>query len=157
MNKEFYFKAALIGGCVTCALMFVPILNLCCPLLIVGGVVAVYILTTSAPGPVTYGDGAVVGMLAGLIGGGLTVFISMLFPIAGIGVGIFALFQIAERLPLPIDLFQGIAEPTAIGMGIFIIFSIIGCITYIIFGMLGGVIGTAIFVRKKKEEPPAKT
>jgi hypothetical protein len=51
------------------ALPFVSAGNVCCCLwLIVGGLVAAYLLQQNQPAPITPGDGALVGLLAGLIG-----------------------------------------------------------------------------------------
>ena len=159
MNKEYYFKAALIGGCIAGFLSVIPIVNwlnvICCLWVLVGGGIAVYILTTSAPGPITYGDGAVVGLLAGLIGGVISGVINLLLRIAGLGAGIAALEQLAERFP-QFEEYLGMARTATIGAGMIIVGLFFSIIIFAIFGTLGGVIGTAIFVRKKKEEPPAK-
>ena len=158
MNKEFYLKAALIGGCVAGFLSVIPIVNwlniICCLWVLVGGVVAVYILNTSAPGPVTYGDGAMVGMLAGLIGGVLSGVIKLLLNIAGFGAGMVALEQLADRFP-QFEEYLGMARTATVGAGMMIVGLFFTIIIFAIFGTLGGVIGTAIFVKKKKE-PPAQ-
>jgi len=158
MNKEYYFKAALIGGCVAGFLSIIPIVHLlnviCCLWVLVGGGIAVYILSTSAPGPITYGDGAVVGLLAGLIAGVISGVLHLLIPFASIGAGLAFLERFADRIPHFID-FPGMAKTAAVGAWMMIVGLFSRIIICAIFGTLGGVIGTAIFVRKK-EEPPAK-
>src|SRR2546430_313842 len=43
--------------------------NFCCCLWVIsGGVVAAYVLQQNEPGPITQGDGALIGLLAGLVG-----------------------------------------------------------------------------------------
>ncbi|TKJ29084.1 hypothetical protein CEE39_09525 [bacterium (candidate division B38) B3_B38] len=157
MNKEFYLKAALIGGCVAGFLSVIPIVNwlniICCLWVLVGGGTAVYILTTSAPGPVTYGDGAVVGLLAGLIAGVISGVLHLLIPFASIGAGLAFLERFADRMPHFID-YPWMARTAAVGAGMMIVGLFSRIIIYAVFGTLGGVIGTAIFVKKK--EPPAK-
>lgn len=159
MNKESYLKAALIGGCVAGFLSVIPIVNwlniICCLWVIIGGVVAVYILTTSVTAPITYGDGAVVGLLAGVIAGVICGVISLLIRIAGFGVGLAYLERFAHRFP-QFEQYLGMARTATIGAGMIIAWLFFSIIIYAIFGTLGGVIGTAIFVKKKKEEPPAK-
>src|ERR1700724_1082699 len=63
---------ALLGGLfagVLSALPFVNIANCCCLWVIAGGVLAAYIMQQNHPLPVTVGDGAMVGLLAGVFGG----------------------------------------------------------------------------------------
>jgi hypothetical protein len=63
---------ALVGGLVTGVLSALPIVylgNLCCCLWVIsGGVVAAYVLQQEQSSPITPGDGALVGLLAGLAG-----------------------------------------------------------------------------------------
>ncbi len=158
MNKEHYFKAALIGGCVAGFLSIIPIVHLlnaiCCLWILVGGGIAVYVLSTSAPGPITYGDGAVVGLLAGLIAGVISGVLHLLIPFASFGVGLAFLERFADRIPHFID-YPGMARTAAVGAWMIIVGLFSRIVICAVFGTLGGVIGTAIFVRKK-EEPPAK-
>ena len=158
MNKEYYLKAALIGGCIAGFLSVIPIVNflniVCCLWVLVGGGIAVYILTTSAPGPITYGNGAVVGLLAGLIAGAIWGIINMLLLHI---VGLESIMVSFERLAEIVPQFEELLEMTrtaTIGTGMIIVWLFFNIIIYAIFGTLGGVIGTAIFVKKK--EPPAK-
>jgi hypothetical protein len=70
--KPVYLQPALIGGLVMGVLSALPIIsagNVCCCLWVVsGGVVAAYLLQQNTSAPITPGDGALVGLLAGLIG-----------------------------------------------------------------------------------------
>src|SRR2546427_5040357 len=65
----------LVGGLVMGVLSALPIIsagNLCCCLwIITGGLVAAYVLQQNQPTPITPGDGALVGLLAGLAGAGI--------------------------------------------------------------------------------------
>src|SRR5438128_10465269 len=65
-------QPALIGGVVMGVLSALPIIsagNACCCLWVVsGGVVAAYLFQQNRTTPVTPGDGALVGLLAGLVG-----------------------------------------------------------------------------------------
>jgi hypothetical protein len=67
-----YAQPALIGGLVVGVLSALPIVylgNACCCLWIVsGGVVAAYVLQTNSAVPITPGEGAIAGLLAGLVG-----------------------------------------------------------------------------------------
>ena len=65
-------QPALVGGLVVGVLSALPLIsagNLCCCLWVVsGGVVAAYLLQQNQTTPITQGDGALVGLLAGIVG-----------------------------------------------------------------------------------------
>ena len=67
-----YAQPALIGGLVVGVLSALPIVsigNFCCCLWIVsGGVVAAYVVQANSTEPMTPADGALAGLLAGLVG-----------------------------------------------------------------------------------------
>ena len=71
-NSSSYVQPALIGGLVLGVLSALPIVafgNVCCCLWVVsGGAVAAYALQQRQPTLVTPGEGALVGLLAGMIG-----------------------------------------------------------------------------------------
>ena len=62
----------IVGGVVGGVLSGLPIVaagNLCCCLWVIsGGVVAAYVLQQREPAPITPGEGALVGLLAGITG-----------------------------------------------------------------------------------------
>src|SRR6476660_5767207 len=70
MNNK--LKPALIGGVVLGLLSVIPFVsavNVCCCLwAILGGMLATFLYVKSSPTPVTAGDGAIVGALAGVVG-----------------------------------------------------------------------------------------
>ena len=49
----------------------------CCAWLVTGGLVAAYVLQSNTPQPITMGDGALVGLLAGLFGAVVNMIISV--------------------------------------------------------------------------------
>jgi hypothetical protein len=76
-----YAQPALIGGLVVGVLSALPIVsigNLCCCLWIVsGGVVAAYVFQMNSAEPMTPADGALAGLLAGLVGAGVHLILSI--------------------------------------------------------------------------------
>src|SRR5436309_8139061 len=74
-------QPALYGGLVMGVLSALPIIsagNLCCCLWVVsGGAVAAYVLQQNQPMPITAGDGALVGLLAGVVGAFVYVILSI--------------------------------------------------------------------------------
>src|SRR6185295_11524502 len=83
MNDK--LKPAIIGGIVVgllSSIPFVNILNICCCFwAILGGVLATYMFIKASPTPVKAGDGAVLGLLAGVVG-------ALIYIVVGIPLGI---------------------------------------------------------------------
>ena len=82
MNNK--VKPALIGGVVLGLLSVIPFVsavNVCCCLwAILGGMLATYLYVKNSPTPANAGDGAVLGALAGLIGGVMVLPIMIFMP-----------------------------------------------------------------------------
>ena len=71
MTKPGLLQPALIGGAVMGTLSALPIIsagNCCCLWLVGGGAVAAYVLQQNQEAPITPGDGALAGFLAGIVG-----------------------------------------------------------------------------------------
>lgn len=161
-NKPTKFLASLYGGLVIATVSSVPGLNLinclCCAGIMLGGLFAVFIysrqLTSETP-PLTAGDGVILGALAGVI----AAFLSLLLHLV-----VYALFgNIAERIiyeivhsildatNVPAEVSQMFDERfrEALERGLtplFLFFSLIqDLVLYTLFGLLGGLIGYAIF------------
>src|SRR5688500_19988055 len=66
-------KPAVIGGVVLGLLSAIPFVNFvnacCCLWAILGGLLASYLYVKNSPTPVNAGDGAIVGAIAGVVGG----------------------------------------------------------------------------------------
>lgn len=139
------------------ALPLVNTLNVCCCLWVVtGGVIAAYFLQQNQSSPVSAGDGAIVGFLAGLVG-------SLVMFLLSIPIGmLIAPFerQMVERAlsmstNLPPELrgvLESYGEPRTdlgfIGQAILrIIAAFIFLIIGSIFSTIGGLLGAAIFRR----------
>ena len=148
-------QPALFGGLFIGVLSALPIINIgncCCLWVIGGGVLATYLMQQNHPHPVAAADGALVGLLAGLMGGLLGALLSipvemMLGPLQK---------QMMERI---LSSNQDIPEETkrmlenmnvgALAIVVKLVFSVV---VGAVFGMLGGLLGVAIF--KKKDLPP---
>jgi hypothetical protein len=156
-------QPALLGGVFIGVLSTLPIINLgncvCCMWVIGGGALAVYLMQQNYPYAVNAADGALVGLLAGVVGGivgGL-----LLVPI----MMAFGPFQqrLVERVmainpDVPEqtrDMIQRMAAGSAV-MGVALVIKIVfGICIDAVFGMLGGLLGVALF--KKKDLPPPGT
>lgn len=151
-------QPALYGGLLIGVLSALPIVsagNCCCCLWVVaGGMLAVYLRQQNSPVAVTAAEGALVGLLAGLIGGVVGVIISI--PVEAM-MGPFQR-QLIERImasrpDFPAETRDMIERAGAGGTGVAGI-AIKLCISVVmgaIFGLLGGLLGVAVF---KKDAPP---
>ena len=144
-------QPAILGGLFIGVLSTLPIVNLgnacCCLWVISGGALAAYLLQQNQPEATTGADGALIGLMAGIVGA----FVGALLQIpVEIWFGpiqkewILRLMQgqadvppqFMEMLDRPLNAASVIAD---------LIFRLVA---YVIFGMLGGVLGVAIFRRK---------
>lgn len=134
------------------ALPLVSAGNLCCCLWVVsGGVVAAYLLQQNQQTPVTAGDGALVGLLAGLVGASvyLVLSIPITLLIAPMERAVMRrLMENAGHMPPAFRDYMG----TYIGGGLRIFFGFVMMLCAgSIFSTLGGLLGVAMF----RKQPPA--
>jgi hypothetical protein len=133
--------------------------NACCCLWVVsGGVVAAYLYQQNRSAPMTPGDGALVGLLAGLVGALVRFVVSIPIDIL---VGPMELAMVQRLLdsgtfpPEARDILDRYGRGGAMGGAYFIIGRIVGLMfwTFVggVFSTLGGLLGALIF---KKPAPP---
>ena len=143
-------QPALIGGVfigVLSTLPFVNIVNACCCLwVVIGGALAAHQLQQDSHEPISAADGALIGLMAGgigaIVGTVLSIPIDLYFgPIMRDWV-----LRYAEGQDLPPEFLEMLNQQmTAAGIIAKLIFNLVA---FVIFGMLGGVLGVAIFRRK---------
>lgn len=155
MNSK--LKPAIIGGVIVGLLSAIPFVNLanicCCLWALLGGAIASYVYIKGSPIPVKAGDGAVLGVLAGVVG-------AVIYVIIGIPLGILAG---AAMVNLMAGWIEGVnpdqarmmremqATQTIIAT---IIRGIIFAILLIAFSTIGGLLGVAIFEKRKGDSTP---
>ena len=147
----------LVGALVSGALSALPIVaagNLCCCLWVVsGGVVAAYLLQQRQSTPITLGDGAMVGLLAGL--GGAVVYLAIAVPINILIAPIERemVTRMMDRLGDVPPQFRDYANRSgAMSVAFTIIDFVMRLFLGALFSTLGGLLGAAIFAKKA---PPA--
>ena len=158
MMDELKFKSALMGGGVfgvVAALPYVGMLNsICCALYIGGGALAVYFYIRARGNlpEEPYGDGAVVGLLAGLIGGVVTTVVGAIFVALGLvpylsdaADGLAQVEQMGGELPGWMRAMVAREGVSVVALGIQLVMNVI---FYAIFATIGGLVGVAIFQRK---------
>ena len=154
-------QPAVLGGLFIGVLSALPIIsagNICCCMWVIGGgMLASYLMQQRFPYMITIADGAVVGLLAGIIGGAITVFLQI--PIEMM----MAPFQqrILERFlegaggDLPFNTQEFMARWGSPTNPFVIAFRLVlGVMVGMVFGLIGGIIGAAVF---KKGAPPPGT
>jgi hypothetical protein len=145
MNNK--LKPALLGGLVVGLLSavcsIIPLASFCCCVWSIGGgVLAAYLYIKGSPTPVSLGDGAIVGGLSGVVGGIIYLVIGL--PIA-ILLGTAAITEQLAR--------SGVELPFS-GAILMIISGIVGAIALAVLATLGGIIGVAIFEKRKGTDIP---
>jgi hypothetical protein len=150
-------QPAVVGGLVMGVLSALPIVsagNICCCLWVVsGGVVAAYLLQQNRFVPITPADGAVVGLLAGLIGAVVQFVISI-----PIGILVAPMERaIVQRMvdaagnmpPAMREMFQNYLEERGQGIAAVVFRQLVELslmlVAGAIFSTLGGLLGAAIF------------
>jgi hypothetical protein len=136
MNNK--LKPALLGGLIVGVLSAIPFINYCCCIWSIGGgALAAFLYIKSSSVPVKTGDGAIVGGLAGVVGG-------IIYLVIGLPIAIFfGMAAMEEQLSN-----SGVHLPFS-GVILMIVASIVGAIFLALLATLGGVIGVAIFEKRK--------
>ena len=149
-----FTQPALIGGAVVGVLSALPIVNMgnvcCCLWVVGGGAVAAYVLQQNQSTPITPGDGAVAGLLAGLAGALIFLILSIPITLVMAPMQRVVIERVIEsgRVPPEFREFAGTYAGGLIGLILGFIFQVVAGS---IFGTLGGLLGAAIF---KKQLPP---
>jgi hypothetical protein len=142
------------------ALPFISAGNICCCLwVIVGGVVAAYLLQQNQTTPITPGDGALVGLFAGLIGAVVASVLSIPINMMMAPIGRALTDRLREMPDVPPflqPLLEATSQQAGAAIGLRIAFWFLGLFFYLllgaIFSTIGGVLGALVF---KKNQPPA--
>ncbi len=156
---------ALAGGAflgIASALPFLGALNCaCCSLVLAGGVLSVFIFKRKNPDVVmTSGDGALIGLLSGLVGSVIFGFLNALT--SGLGSGGAAYREQIERViasnpdfpPEAAQFLRALTEGGAANLGLIVIIFLMALVLFSIFGTLGGILGVAILQKKPPQAPP---
>lgn len=163
-NQPSKLVPALIGGGVMAVLSTIPIINmgncLCCMWVLLGGALAVWFYQKDLPAgePMTSGDGAILGLMAGVFGALFGTLLSTFFMALGDGMPMQDIMENIHRYNADIgpeveDFLDTLGEGGAFSP-VFILFGLLmSLIVDSIFGLLGGVIGVAIFKKKQLKAP----
>ena len=154
-------QPALFGGIFIGVLSALPVVNMgnccCCLWVIAGGVLAVYLRQQNTTYAVTAAEGALVGLMAGAIGG--VIWSILLIPMQAITGPMQQ--QIVDRVissnpDFPPEFRDVLQRGTAGGM-VMAVSMFFNVIVSVVFGLLGGLLGVAIFKKNAPPPPPPGT
>lgn len=153
-------QPALFGGLFIGVLSALPLVqagNCCCCLwVIAGGVLAAYLRQQNTPFAITSAEGALVGLMAGAFGGVLASLLSIpMQAITGPMQQRMMDWVVSNNPEFPADL-RGMIEGGPRGGAFLIVSMLFSVVVYTVFGLLGGLLGTAVF-RKNAPPPPPGT
>ena len=152
-------QPALYGGLFIGVLSALPLVNAgnccCCLWVLMGGALAVYLRQQNSPYSVPASEGALTGLLAGLIGGVVAGLLSI--PLQAMTSGF--QHQILERIlssnpDMPTEA-RDAMERWATGSALRTVGALINVVVFTVFGMLGGLLGVAVFKKNAPPPPPA--
>lgn len=155
MDLEGKWKAILIGGLIAGLAPLVPLLKLaCCLIPFAAAIVAVAIYSNSAPPPdLNNNDGVVLGVMTGVVG--TLIYAMLAIPLVfyfGNAIGGFLGRTLPDFTEIPANvkpLVQGILSHFGGILTFVVIFHVLSQLALsLIFGILGGLVGIAIFRRK---------
>ena len=150
-------QPALLGGVTIGVLSALPVINLancCCAWILFGGGLAAYLMQQNHPSPIEAGDGAIVGLMAGITGA--FVYLIVAIPVNAAmapftsDMASRAMRDASDIAPELRAVFENISGAPAIGLGLIFTFFVMLCLSSV-FGMLGGLFGALMF---KKGQPP---
>jgi hypothetical protein len=154
-------QPALLGGAfigVLSSLPFLSYLNACCCLwVVVGGLVAAWVLQQNQPRAITTADGVLVGLLAGVFGALIGAVVQVVLSPVQRNLDLY-LFDSFGRMmgdvpPMVDEIIEQRRSGPAVSLVGIVGSLVVSLIIWPIFAMLGGLLGAAIFARKA-ETPP---
>jgi hypothetical protein len=152
-------QPALLGGVVIGVLSALPVINLancCCAWILFGGGLAAYLLQQPRPTPISAGDGALVGLIAGAIGAVVWTIVAIPLNAALMPFQAEMLEQVlsnANDMPPEARAFlESLKSAPVMGAAAIVGFFLTLCVCSV-FGLVGGLFGALIF-RKNVPPPP---
>ena len=152
-----FLKPSLLGGLALAVLSALPLISagniLCCLWAQAGGGLSVWLLNKQRPGGLNYSDGALGGVLSGLIGAIITTVISipiqMLVFTPETIAEMRAQFEKSELPPAWLDAMTRFMAP-GFDLGRTLIILLVYMIAFGLFAMIGGILTTAIIGKKSQ-------
>lgn len=154
-------QPALLGGLAMGVLSALPVIGLgnmcCCAWILFGGGLAAYLMQQNHPEPITVGDGAVVGLYAGVFGTFVWTMIAipmrlMMAPFESRMMQ--RAMENANALPpMARQIIEGMGTGPIVGLGMIFFFCIMLFLSSL-FGLFGGLFGALMFRKAAPVAPP---
>lgn len=156
-----YLRPALIAGAVAGLLSGLPFIGagncVCCLWIVGGAAMAAKMLAAATPGLLTTGDGAVVGVLTGIVAAVVDAIISIPLRSFNLGLARRLLDKAAElggQMPSGLgEFFNG--STSFLSPGWFLLGLFVSAAMFAVVGALGGIIGVSLFGKKSRPSVPA--
>jgi uncharacterized membrane protein YeaQ/YmgE (transglycosylase-associated protein family) len=150
MLQPAFWGGLFIG--VLSALPLVKFGNVCCCLWVVaGGVLAAWLAQSNQPQPLRAADGALLGLMAGVIGALIATPISIVF--ADWERNMMLRFMENAQADLPAEV-RDMLESSGDSAAGHVIGFVVNLVLFSIFGLLGGLLGAAMFKKTTPPPPP---
>lgn len=154
-------QPALLAGVAIGVLSSLPIVNIanlcCCGWVLFGGALASYLMQQNHPAPIKAGDGAIVGLFAGVIGAVIFCLITVALTIALGPVEPQLLDELLRGVPnMPPEALAALRSlQTGPMLGVtLVLFLLAWLFAGTFFGMIGGLIGAVLFRKNTQTLPP---
>jgi hypothetical protein len=166
VEKPNKFQAAILAGVIFGVLSSIPFVNLlnvcCCLWVVIGGAVAARTLINRSPVfPVTSGEGAVVGLLAGVISSAVYLVVGVPLSLLASGSSVALMQKLSEsindpnfRTQMEEQIRRTQSQPAVEQLAGQLLSWLICSVIAIGLATLGGVIGVAMFEKRKGQPMP---
>lgn len=156
MNER--LQPALWGGLFIGVLSALPLVNLgnccCCLWVLVGGALAVYLRQQNTPYQLDATEGAIMGLMAGLFGAVIGAVVAIPFQMMSGPMQQQMLERILSENPDITPEMREMIERFTVTSGFWIVGLLISLVVNSVFGLLGGLLGIAIFKKNLPPPPP---
>ena len=154
-------QPALLGGVAIGVLSALPVVGVanccCCAWILFGGALASYLMQQGHAEPIQAGDGAIVGLMAGVVGAFVWLIVAIpLHAVVGPMQSQMAqrvLRNASEMPPEVRAMIESMSRGSSLGIGVvfeFFVMLFVGAL----FGMLGGILGSLMFRKDPPSLPP---
>ena len=153
-------QPAFWGGLFIGVLSALPLVKLgngcCCLWVVAGGVLAAWLAQANQPQPLRAADGALLGLMAGVIGALIAAPISLVFADFERSMMMRFLERAGAEAEFPPEFREMIENSSASALGQLIGF-LANLVLFSVFGLLGGLLGAAMFKKNVPPPPPPGT
>jgi uncharacterized membrane protein YeaQ/YmgE (transglycosylase-associated protein family) len=154
-------QPALWGGIFIGVLSALPLVNAgnccCCLWVLVGGALAAYLRQQNTPFQITASEGALVGLIAGLIGAVVGAIVGIPFQMMAGDMQQQMMERILSENPEITPEMRMWIERLTVSSGLWIVGFLVSLCVNALFGVLGGLLGVAIFKKNLPPPPPPGT